>query len=105
VILCVRVCVCACVVRRLIPPSHAHDHHHYHQQALQEGWTRDETLAHAQREGLPFLKSAHLTDWVLGTVARCVVLCCVVLCVCVCVCVCARVKRERERVCVCGGGW
>lgn len=41
-------------------------------QALQEGWTRDETQAHAQREGLPFLKSAHLTDWVLGTVARCV---------------------------------
>lgn len=43
-------------------------------QALQEGWTRDKTLAYAEREALPFLKKSneHLTDWVLGTVARCV---------------------------------
>jgi hypothetical protein len=41
-------------------------------QALQEGWTRDAALAHAQQEGLPFIKNAHLTDWVLGAVARCV---------------------------------
>lgn len=42
-------------------------------QALQEGWTRDAALAHAQQEGLPFLKNAHLADWVLGAVARCVI--------------------------------
>ncbi len=38
--------------------------------ALEAGWTRDQVLAYAQEEKLPFLGNANLKDWVLATVAH-----------------------------------
>ena len=38
--------------------------------ALQEKMTRDEAIAYAKAEKMPFLGNAHLTDWVSATVAH-----------------------------------
>jgi sulfur dioxygenase len=37
--------------------------------AMEEGWTRDQALAYAQSEKLPFVNNCNLKDWVLATVA------------------------------------
>jgi len=37
--------------------------------ATEEGWTRDQALAYAQEENMPFVNNPNLRDWVLATVA------------------------------------